>query len=236
MATRSPACTPSSVERVGRLAHLVLQVGVGDGRGCRPGSPSQWKATRSPWPASTWRSTQLTATLSLPPTNHLANGRSHSRTSVHGWSQVSRSACWPRTPDGQRRPRRSAAAVTLAASARSSGGANVRVSCRRFDSPSDTANASGSIDSLSRNVPRQYEARIAVAKAMFSILYRGSGRSARAVARVGRRCGRGGRGARGGRPGAGATGATSAFAGGVGGVRSAWCVGSGTAVRFEGHV
>ena len=57
-----------------------------------PGSPSQWKATRSPRPASTWRSTQLTATLSLPPTNHLAKGRFHSSTSVQGVSQVSGSA------------------------------------------------------------------------------------------------------------------------------------------------
>ena len=39
-----------------------------------PGSPSKWMATRSPWPASTCRSTQLYATLSLPPTNHFANG------------------------------------------------------------------------------------------------------------------------------------------------------------------
>ncbi len=58
-----------------------------------PGSPSQWKATRAPRPAATWRSTQLTATLSLPPTNHLAKGRFHSRTSVQGVSQVSRFAC-----------------------------------------------------------------------------------------------------------------------------------------------
>ena len=58
-----------------------------------PGSPSQWKATRSPSPASTWRSTQLTATLSVPPTNHLAKGSFHSSTSVHGVSQVSLVAC-----------------------------------------------------------------------------------------------------------------------------------------------
>ena len=64
-----------------------------------PGSPSQWKATRSPRPASTWRSTQLTATLSLPPTNHLANGSFHSSTSVQGVSQVSRLA-WD-GPEGQ---------------------------------------------------------------------------------------------------------------------------------------
>src|SRR3954449_12095029 len=39
-----------------------------------PSSPRQWYATRSPLPASTWRSRQLYATLSLPPTNHFANG------------------------------------------------------------------------------------------------------------------------------------------------------------------
>ena len=65
-----------------------------------PGSPSQWKATRSPRPAATWRSTQLTATLSLPPTNHLAKGRSHSRTSVHGVSQ--RQPLRPGLPEGER--------------------------------------------------------------------------------------------------------------------------------------
>ncbi len=58
-----------------------------------PGSPSQWKATRSPRPASTWRSTQLTETLSRPPTNHEAKGRSHSTTWFHGSAQVSRRAC-----------------------------------------------------------------------------------------------------------------------------------------------
>ena len=40
-----------------------------------PGSPSQWYATWSPWPAATWRSRQLWLTLSFPPTNHLANGQ-----------------------------------------------------------------------------------------------------------------------------------------------------------------
>ena len=65
-----------------------------------PGSPSQWKATRSPRPASTWRSTQLTATLSLPPTNHLAKGRFHSRTSRPGLGPVSRLACASQKPSG----------------------------------------------------------------------------------------------------------------------------------------
>ena len=63
-----------------------------------PGSPSQWNATWSPCPASTCRSTQLTATLSLPPTNHFANGASHSRTVSHFWAQVSRSACSAQNP------------------------------------------------------------------------------------------------------------------------------------------
>ena len=50
-----------------------------------PGSPSQWIATWSPWPASTCRSTQLTATLSRPPTNHFANGASDQSSAVsHG--------------------------------------------------------------------------------------------------------------------------------------------------------
>ena len=65
-----------------------------------PGSPSQWNATRSPRPASTWRSTQLTATLSLPPTNHLAKGRFHSSTSVHGVSHVSLVACAAQNASG----------------------------------------------------------------------------------------------------------------------------------------
>ena len=42
------------------------------------GSPSQWKATFSPSPASTCRSTQLKQTFSLPPRYHLAYGGSHS--------------------------------------------------------------------------------------------------------------------------------------------------------------
>ena len=46
-------------QRVGGLAHLGLQFGVGDGAASSTGSPSQWMATRSPLPASTWRSTQL---------------------------------------------------------------------------------------------------------------------------------------------------------------------------------
>jgi hypothetical protein len=42
------------------------------------GSPSQWYATFSPRPASTWRSTQLKQMFSFPPRYHLAYGGSHS--------------------------------------------------------------------------------------------------------------------------------------------------------------
>ena len=59
------------------------------------GSPTQWKATLSPAPFSTCRSTQLYAALILPPTNHLAKGgSSQSRTVSHFVSQSSRSACF----------------------------------------------------------------------------------------------------------------------------------------------
>ena len=65
-------------------------------RVCPSGSPTQWKATLSPLPASTCRSTQLYDALSLPPTNHLAKGGLlQSRTSVNGSAQVIRSACFP---------------------------------------------------------------------------------------------------------------------------------------------
>ncbi|SHV60569.1 Uncharacterised protein [Mycobacteroides abscessus subsp. abscessus] len=64
-----------------------------------PGSPSQWMATRSPLPASTCRSTQLYATLSLPPTNHFAKGASdQSRTCPKGSSQCRRPACCSQNP------------------------------------------------------------------------------------------------------------------------------------------
>ena len=39
-----------------------------------PGSPSQWKATLSPPPASTCRSRQLYEALSVPPANHVTHG------------------------------------------------------------------------------------------------------------------------------------------------------------------
>src|SRR5690606_39431337 len=62
LATRSPARTPSAVSAFAawhtcrsRSEYVMVRVS--------PGSPSQWKATRSPSPAATWRSRQLYATL-----------------------------------------------------------------------------------------------------------------------------------------------------------------------------
>ena len=66
-----------------------------------PGSPSQWMATLSPRPAATWRSRQLALTLRVPPTNHLANGSSHSRVVWKSVSQVMRSrACSAQNASG----------------------------------------------------------------------------------------------------------------------------------------
>ena len=56
-----------------------------------PGSPIQWYATLSPSPLATCRSTQFSDTLSVPPVNHLANGRSHSSVVLKGVRQVRRS-------------------------------------------------------------------------------------------------------------------------------------------------
>ena len=58
-----------------------------------PGSPS--KSMRDPVavPAATWRSTQLYATLSVPPTNHCAKGAfDQSSTCSQGVAQSSRRA------------------------------------------------------------------------------------------------------------------------------------------------
>ena len=70
---------PERLQCVGGTADVVEELAVRDRRES-PGSPSQRNATWSPWPASTWRSTQLYEALSWPPMNHFANGRSHSTT------------------------------------------------------------------------------------------------------------------------------------------------------------
>ena len=58
-----------------------------------PGSPSQWNATLSPPPASTWRSRQLYEALSMPPSNHVTHGGFQSITVSQRRYQESRSAC-----------------------------------------------------------------------------------------------------------------------------------------------
>src|ERR1700682_5986251 len=80
-------------------------------------------ATRSPFPASTCRSTQLYATLSLPPTNHLANGASdQSSTSVNGVSHDNRSACSAQNASRSFSAASYNSAVALAFAAKSAGG------------------------------------------------------------------------------------------------------------------
>src|SRR6266508_1154873 len=60
-----------------------------------PGSPTKCSATRLPCPASTCRSTQLYAALSLPSLNHVANGASdQSRVRVKAVCQESSSRAW----------------------------------------------------------------------------------------------------------------------------------------------
>src|SRR5690242_7231572 len=98
-----------------------------------PGSPSKWMATRSPRPASTCRSTQLYATLSVPSLNHLANGGfDQSSVSEGSLAQVSRRACSAQKPSLSALACSYASAVTLACAARSAGGANLRSSLSRL--------------------------------------------------------------------------------------------------------
>ena len=64
-----------------------------------PGSPSQWMATLSPLPASTWRSRQLYATFNVPPSNQRAFGICQSSVVCHGSAQSSSSAaCFAQKP------------------------------------------------------------------------------------------------------------------------------------------
>ena len=95
-----------------------------------PGSPSQCRATLSPCPASTWRSRQLYDTLSRPPTNHRANGSSHSSVVWKSWSQVRRSrACSAQKASGSAPARSySPGSDTAARSTNDAGGGKVRSS------------------------------------------------------------------------------------------------------------
>ncbi len=131
-ATRSPLRTPSSSSALAACETSSLSWAYVIER-LSPGSPSKWMATRSPRPASTWRSTQLYATLSLPSANHLAKGGlDQSSVSVGSTAQLRRRAC------SAQKPRRSsdacayAAAVTFAAAASSAGGAKRRSSLSRL--------------------------------------------------------------------------------------------------------
>src|SRR3954454_6940144 len=67
-----------------------------------PSSPRQWNATRSPLPASTWRSRQLWETLSLPSENHLKNGGFEASSASVGSSNQSSSsvACFSHQAGG----------------------------------------------------------------------------------------------------------------------------------------
>src|ERR1700682_4332834 len=123
MATRSPATTPRSVSALAARDTSASRSEEVRLRLSPTGSPSQWMATRSPFPASTCRSTQLYATLSLPPTNHLANGASdQSSTSVNGVSQDNRLACSAQNASRSFSAASYNSAVALAFAANSAGG------------------------------------------------------------------------------------------------------------------
>ena len=99
-----------------------------------PPSPSKWIATRSPLPASTWRSTQLWATLSSPPTNHLANGapsqsRVRSKSVVH---EMRLRACSAQKASWSSAARSYRSAVPLACAANAGSGAK-SISCTWLD-------------------------------------------------------------------------------------------------------
>src|SRR5579875_3120165 len=137
MATRSPACTPRSVSALAARQtssvssrYVIVRVS--------PGSPSKWNATRSPRPASTWRSRQFTATLSRPSANHFAKGAfDQSRTCSNGCSQVRRRALSAQNARRSSSASRYASAVTFAAAANSSDGGNRRDSSDRLSSVAD---------------------------------------------------------------------------------------------------
>src|SRR4029077_13320032 len=120
MATRSPATTPRSVSALAARDTSASRSEYVRLRLSPTGSPSQWMPPRSPFPASTWRSTQLYATLSLPPTNHLANGAcDQSSTSVNGVCQDNRLACFSQNASRSSSASRYSSAVALALSANS---------------------------------------------------------------------------------------------------------------------
>src|SRR5919202_6276512 len=136
MATRSPVRTPRLVRvfaawQVSRCRSAYVR------QRWSPGSPSQMIAALLPRPSSRCRSRQLYATLSWPPTYHLANGGfDQSSTWSHSFAQVSRRACCAQKPSGSAAASSYEDAVTLAFAASSSGGGNCRVSEYRFSNVS----------------------------------------------------------------------------------------------------
>src|SRR3954468_9376699 len=110
-----------------------------------PSSPRQWNATRSPLPASTWRSRQLWETLSLPSRNHLKNGGSESSSASLGSSnQSSSSVVWFSHHAGGSFSASSCIdrSVTSASLTNSSGGSNRSCSSR---SPSSRSSVPSSV-------------------------------------------------------------------------------------------
>src|SRR5208282_6285754 len=98
-----------------------------------PGSPSQMNATLLRRPSVRCRSRQLYAALSLPPTNHFANGKFHSRTLSYGLNHESSSPHSPQNFSGSCSARRQIASYSsrLLIDARrenSAGGGNFRAS------------------------------------------------------------------------------------------------------------
>src|SRR4051794_17919562 len=75
------------------------------------------------------RSRQLTEAFSLPPTNHFANGGSHSSACCHLSDQLSHSACRSQKPIRSIAASSYSSGFALASRARSSGGSNRRFSC-----------------------------------------------------------------------------------------------------------
>src|SRR5207247_4859307 len=81
----------------------------------------------------TWRSTQFSVMLSLPPTNHFANGRSHSRVVSNGTFQVTVSrAIFAQNASGSRAASSYRDACAFAWAANAGSGGKVRPSASRF--------------------------------------------------------------------------------------------------------
>src|SRR3954462_13593701 len=91
MPTTSPASTPPDFRTLANRWTSAWSSAYVTSRSS-PSSPRQWNATRSPLPASTWRSRQLYETLSLPSLNHLKNGGLESSRASFGSSNQSSSS------------------------------------------------------------------------------------------------------------------------------------------------